>query len=76
MILENNAWKETEVKFNDQVDNYGKCIACQSRGMPQKDSEFVQFKIQDFVYQVKSLGINHLIQTGTSHFPNSLAARF
>ena len=61
MILENNTWKETEVKFNDQVDNYGKCIACQSRGMQEKDREYVHFEIQDLLYQVKSLGINHLI---------------
>ena len=44
--------------------------------MPEKGREYVQFKIQEFIYQLKIQGINHLIQTATSHFPNSSAARF
>ena len=51
-------------------------MACQLRGMPEKDREYVQFKIQEIIYQVKSYGINHSFQTATPHFSDSLSARF
>ena len=44
-------------------------MACQLRGMPEKDREYVQFKIQEIIYQVKSYGINHSFQTATPIFP-------
>ena len=44
-----------ENKSDDQFDNYGKCIACQHRGMPEKDCTCVQLKIQEIIYQVRSL---------------------
>ena len=44
--------------------------------MPEKDREYVQFKIQEIIYQVKSYGINHSFQTAIPHFPGSPPARF
>ena len=45
--------QNSKAKFNDQVDYYGRYIACQFRGMPGKGREYVQCKIQEFIYQVK-----------------------
>ena len=36
--------------------------------MPEKDCEYVQFKIQEIIYQVKSYGINHSFQTAIPIF--------
>ena len=47
--------QNSETKSNDQFDNYGKYIGFQLRGMPERDRECVQFKIQEIIYQVKSL---------------------
>ena len=68
--------QNSETKSDDEFDNYGKYIACQLRGMPEKDREYVQFEIQGIIYQVKSCGINHLFQTAIPHFPGSPPARF
>ena len=42
--------QNSESKSDPQFDNYGKYIACQLRGMPEKDHEYVQFKIQEIIY--------------------------
>ena len=68
--------QNSETKSDGQFDNYGKYIACTLRGMPEKDSEYVQFKIQEIIYQVKSYGINHSFQTAIPHFPGSTSPRF
>ena len=44
--------------------------------MPEKDYEYVQFKIQEIIYQVKSYDIKHSFQTAIPHFPGSPPARF
>ena len=61
--------QNSETKSDDQFDNYEKYIVCQLRGMPEKDRECVQFKIQEIMYQIKSYGINHLFQTAIPIFP-------
>ena len=68
--------QNSETKSDNEFDNYGKYIACQIRGMPEKDREYVQFEIQEIIYQFKSCGINHLFQTAIPHFPGSPPARF
>ena len=68
--------QNSETKSDDQFDNYEKNIVCQLRGMPEKDRECVQFKIQEIMYQIKSYGINHLFQTAIPNFPRSPSARF
>ena len=44
--------------------------------MPEKDHEYVQFKIQEIIYQAKSYGINHSFQAAIPLFPGSPTARF
>ena len=45
--------QNSEAKLNDQIDNYGRYIPCHFRGMPEKGRGYLQFKIQEFIYQVK-----------------------
>ena len=58
-----------ETKSADQFDNYGKYIACQLIGIPEKDCEYVQYKIQKIIFQVKSCSINYSFQTANPIFP-------
>ena len=44
--------------------------------MPEQDSEYIHFKTQEIIYQVKFYDINHSFQTASSHFLGSWPARF
>lgn len=62
--------KTSEVKSDDQFDNCGKYLACPLRGMPEKDREYVEFKLLEIIYQVKSYRfINHSFQRASPIFP-------
>ena len=65
-----------ENKSDDQFDNYGKCIVCQHRRMPEKDCVYVQLKIQEIIYRVRPYGINHSFQTASLHFPGTPLSKF
>ena len=63
-------------KLDDQFGSYGKYKACQLKGMPEQDSEYIHFKTQEIIYQVKFYDINHSFQTASSHFLGSWPTRF
>ena len=65
-----------ENKSDDEFDNYGKCIVCQHRRMPEKDCVYVQLKIQEIIYRLRPYGINHSFQTASLHFPGTLPSKF
>ena len=58
-------------KLDDQFGSYGKYKVCQLKGMPEQDSEYIHFKTQEIIYQVKFYDINHSFQTASSHFLGS-----
>ena len=39
--------------------------------MPEQDSEYIHFKTQEIIYQVKFYDTNHSFQTASSHFLGS-----
>ena len=68
-------------KTDDQFDNYGKYIACQLREMPERAREYVEIKIQETIYQVKTYVNNgqqppQPFQPANFHLPATPPAMF
>ena len=68
--------QNSESKLDYQFGSYGKYKAWQLKGMPEQDSEYIHFKTEEIMYQVKFYDINHSFQTASPHSPGSWPARF
>ena len=71
IILENSDKDEHK---DDIFDKFRKYIACQPREMDSRDSEFVQFKIQEVIFQAKFYGNGHARPQIVNHSQTAMPA--